>query len=81
MINASQIKEHMEVRSADGKHVGAVDHMEGSDKIKLTKSDQAAHAGHHHFIPLSWVERVDKSVHLSKSYDDVMAGWQHEKAA
>lgn len=81
MINASQIKEHMEVKSADGKHIGTVDHMEGTDQIKLTKSDQAAHAGHHHFIPLAWVDRVDTFVQLSKSADFVMASWKHEKAA
>lgn len=75
MAQAAQIKEHMEVLGSDGQHVGTVDHMEGSDKIKLTKTDAAA-GGQHHFIPLSLVERVDAQVHLSKSAKDVRAQWQ-----
>ena len=39
MISASDIKDHMEVRSADGQHIGTVDYLEGSENIKLTKSD------------------------------------------
>ena len=31
MIESSQIKEHMEVLSSDGKHVGRVDHVRGSE--------------------------------------------------
>ena len=29
MVNASDIKEHMEIVGADGVHVGKVDHMDG----------------------------------------------------
>lgn len=76
MINATQIKEHMKVVSADGKHVGTVDHMEGSEMIKLTKNDPAAR-GHHHYIPLAWVDEVEDKIKLSKSHDDVVAEWQH----
>ena len=79
MINASQVRKHMEVKGSDGQHVGTVDHMDGADKIKLTKSDSAAHAGHHHYIPLSWVDRVDSEIHLSKTSQDVTAHWQHER--
>ena len=52
MVNASQIKEHVEVVGSDGKHVGTVDHMEGTDQIKLTRTDEDA-GGEHHYIPLS----------------------------
>ena len=31
MINASEIREHMEVVGSDGKHVGKVDHVLGSE--------------------------------------------------
>ena len=34
MVDASQIREHMEVKGSDGKHVGTVDHMENG-RIKL----------------------------------------------
>lgn len=77
MIDASQIKEHMEVKASDGQHVGTVDHMQGSDQIKLTRNDPAAH-GAHHLIPLAWVERVDAHVHLSRSSQEVMTQWQSQ---
>jgi hypothetical protein len=74
-MNAKQdIKEHMEVIGSDGKRVGTVDHLEGSDKIKLAKND--APDGKHHFIPLSLVDHVDAHVHLNKSAKDVQAQWQ-----
>jgi len=74
-MNAKQdIKEHMEVIGSDGKRVGTVDHLEGSDKIKLAKND--APDGNHHFIPLSLVDHVDAHVHLNKSAKDVQAQWQ-----
>jgi hypothetical protein len=77
MPGTTQIKEHMDVISSDKKIVGKVDHMEGTDKIKLTK--QCSPDGdHHHFIPVSWVDHVDQHVHLSKSGDEVTAHWQHE---
>ena len=34
MINASQIKEHMEVKSSDGKHIGTVFRVENG-RLKL----------------------------------------------
>lgn len=66
MINASQIKEHMEVKGSDGSHVGTVDRVEG-DRIKLTKSDPAG-GGQHHYIGLDNVEEIrGGSVCLSKT--------------
>jgi len=74
MVNASQIRERMEVVDSAGKHVGTVDHMEGSDQIKLAKSDSEA-GGRHRFIPLSWVDRVESdTIRLSKSKDEVGSG-------
>ena len=49
MIDSSQITEHMEVLSSDGKHVGRVDHVRGSE-IELAKMDLQA-MGKHHLIP------------------------------
>lgn len=76
MMNANQIKEHMEVKSSDGQHVGTVDHMEGANQIKLTKNDPAA-GGQHHFIPLDWVDHIDQHVHLNKTNADVRSQWKH----
>jgi hypothetical protein len=75
MVQAAQIKEHMEVIGSDGQRVGTVDHMEGADKIKLAKSDPNA-GGKHHLIPLSLVDHVDNHVHLNKSAKDVQSQWQ-----
>ena len=75
MINVQSIKTHMEVLGSDGQHVGAVDHLEGTDKIKLTKSDLKT-GGQHHFIPVGWIAKVDSQVHLSKPAKDAMAQWQ-----
>lgn len=75
MAQAQDIKEHMEVLGADGKHVGTVDHLEGADKIKLTKGDPQS-GGQHHIIPLQLVQRVDDKVHLAKPARQVMLEWQ-----
>jgi hypothetical protein len=75
MVDASEIREHMEVIGSDGKHVGTVDYLEGEDHIKLTKTDPAA-GGKHHLIPVEWVDHVDKHVHLDKSSEDVKEEWE-----
>jgi len=67
------IREHMDVIGSDGKKVGTVDHVQGSE-IKLTKSADAE--GKHHLIPLGWVAKVDAHVHLSKAANDVKAQWK-----
>ena len=72
MINTAQIREHMEVLGADGVHVGVVDHMDGANKIKLTKSDPVSE-GVHHFVPVDWVERIDAEVHLKKDSSEILA--------
>jgi hypothetical protein len=58
MINTQSIKEHMEILGSDGQHVGAVDRLDGKDKIKLTKADLKS-GSQHHVIPLAWVAKVD----------------------
>lgn len=75
MIDASKIAEHMDVISSDRKTVGKVDHMEGSDKIKLTKAS-SPDGEHHHFIPLAWVDHVDTHVHLNKTGSEVTSKWK-----
>lgn len=73
MVAATQIREHMEVKAADGRHVGTVDHMEGESRIKLTKTD--SEDGRHHLIPLDWVDHVNSHVHLNKDADAVRREW------
>ncbi|THD58396.1 DUF2171 domain-containing protein [Phenylobacterium sp.] len=75
MIQASQIREHMEVEGSDGKHVGRVDKVIG-DEIELTKLDIAAGLKHH-MIPLTWVEMIDDdTVRLNMTKDAAKAGWR-----
>jgi hypothetical protein len=74
MANPGQIKEHMEVIGADGKHVGTVDCLKGQDAITLTKSDSPD--GKHHNIPLAWVDHIDEHVHLNKDCADVQRQWE-----
>ena len=70
MDYASQIREHMPVVCSNGKECGLIDHLDGNS-IKLTKDDY----GQHHWIPLEWVTKVDKHVHLDRSHDHVMREW------
>ena len=75
MIDASQIREHMEVVGSDGKHVGRVDHVKGTE-IELTKLDLGAGLKHH-MIPLSWVERIDDdALCLNLTRDAAKASWR-----
>lgn len=60
----SAIKEHMPVYASCGTKIGAVDKVEG-DSIKLTAKDSKD--GQHHWIPTSWVARVDSHVHLNRN--------------
>ena len=70
-MNASQIKAHMPVVCSENGQFAVVDHMEGSDSIKLAKDDK----GQHHYIPLSWVRAVDDKVHIDRTGDQAMRDW------
>jgi hypothetical protein len=70
--STASIKEHMEVVGSCGNKLGVVDHLDG-DRIKLTRNDSPD--GQHHFIPSSWVSRVDSRVHLSKDCGAARSEW------
>lgn len=77
MIDATQIKEHMEVKGSDDKHVGKVDHVHATD-IELSKLDLGS-GFKHHLIPLSWVDFVDdKHVHLNLTAEQAKAAWREK---
>ena len=69
------IHEHMEVFGACGNKLGRVDHVQGNT-IKLTRNGSSD--GLHHFIPTSWVKRVDEHVHLNKTCVQAKQEWQSE---
>jgi hypothetical protein len=69
MVNAGQIHELMEVKGADGKHVGTVEGMEG-DKIQL------ASGGMIHTIGLDSVEEVAGDVvKLKQTAEEATKSW------
>jgi hypothetical protein len=74
MIQASQIREHMEVVGSDGGHVGRVDHIKGQE-IELAKFDFGAGLKHH-LVPITWVDSVeDDKVRLNLTEEAAKAAW------
>jgi hypothetical protein len=77
MIQASEIREHMEVVGSDGGHVGKVDHVLATD-IELSKMDLGS-GFKHHLIPLTWVETIqDGKVCLNLTKDAAKAAWREK---
>lgn len=72
MINAKEVKPGMPVVCSQDGQFAVVDHMEGTNTIKLRKDDE----GQHHFIPLNWVTNVDDKVHLDRPGAQVMREWR-----
>lgn len=71
MVNADQIKPDMPVVCSKDGQFAIVDHLEGTNQIKLKKDER----GQHHFIPLSWVTTVDQKVHVDRTGDQAMKEW------
>ncbi len=67
------IKDHMDVIASCGKKIGVVDCVEGN-AIKLTRKDSPDNL--HHYIPLSWIERIDDKVLLNTNSKQTTEGWQ-----
>ena len=79
MVDISAIREHMKVIGADGVAIGTVDHLDG-DRIKLTRKDRGAHAGHHHYVSTGLVAGVEgDSVRLSANADVAVLIFEEEK--
>ncbi|MFN3522172.1 MAG: DUF2171 domain-containing protein [Phenylobacterium sp.] len=77
MIQASQIREHMDVVGSDGGHVGRVDHVVGGD-IELAKFDMGSGLKHH-LIPMSWVDHLEEGkVCLNLTKDAAKAAWREK---
>jgi hypothetical protein len=70
-VNTNQIREHMPVVCSNGEQFAIVDHLDAGNTIKLTKDAQ----GQHHWIPLSWVTRVDDKVHVDRPGKQAMQEW------
>jgi hypothetical protein len=71
-VNAKDlIKENMPVVCSDDDFLAIVDHLEGTDVIKLAKDSE----GEHHYIPLTWVDAVDDKVHIDRTGRQAMKEW------
>ena len=69
MIDASQIKENMEVKSSDGKHVGTVLGVEDG-RLKL------ASGGMDHDIDIALVDAIENdAVLLRKTAEETVRTW------
>jgi hypothetical protein len=71
MIAATQIKPETPVVCSDNGQFAVVDHMEGATSIKLKKDV----SGKHHYIPLSWVVKVDDKIHVDRPGSQAMREW------
>jgi hypothetical protein len=70
-MNATKIKDHMPVVCSEDKQFGVVDHVDTGNTIKLTKDT----SGQHHWIPMSWVTRIDDKVHVDRPGTQAMQEW------
>jgi hypothetical protein len=69
MPNVSEIKECMEVKGLDGKHVGTVLSVE---KGRIT----LASGGTEHEIDIGMVDAIENdAVHLGKAAEEVVRNW------
>ena len=71
------IKPHMAVVCSENGQFATVDHLEGTDQIKLAKEQ----SGQHHYIPLAWVTAVDDKVHIDRTGDQAMKEWSSSSSA
>lgn len=77
MVNANEIKPHTPVVCSNNGQFAEVDHIEGTNSIKLKRDD----SGEHHYIPLSWVTFVDDKVHVDRPGEQAMEEWFTEPPA
>jgi hypothetical protein len=77
MTSIATIKPHMPVVCSEGGQFAVVDHMASDNRtIKLAKDD----GGKHHYIPFSWVTKVDDKVHIDRPGGQAMREWSSEAA-
>ena len=74
-VGVAGIRDHMDVIASCGSKVGVVDGVQG-DVVKLTRKDSPDNQ--HHFIPTSWIAKVDNHVHLKKNSKEATQGWKSD---
>ncbi len=72
MIYPAQIKPDMPVVCSEDGQFATVDHMEGTNSLKLKKDA----AGQHHYIPLTWVTSIENGKDkVNRPGDKAMQQW------
>ena len=77
MTHHPLIKPRMAVLASDGEHVATVDRVEHRNAVRLAPDA----SGRHHWIPLDWVVRVDRHVHLDRTAEQVRRHWRDRPPA
>lgn len=78
MSDTQEIKPEMPVVCSQGGQFATVDHMQGSDMIKLKKDD----SGQHHYIPTSWVTSTENGqVKIDRPGQEAMKQWSESPTA
>lgn len=71
-VNINQILPEMPVVCSEGGQFATVDHLEGTDCIKLNKDNN----GQHHYIPTRWVTSTEHGkVVVDRPGDEAMREW------
>jgi len=71
MVQASQIRNQMQIVASDGQQLGSVEQVDGSSS-RIKCAPKGAARGGDHFIPLSWVTSVEgQTVRLNKSSHEI----------
>jgi hypothetical protein len=66
-MQIANIREQMEIVTADGKCLGRVAYVDAPDQIGVS--------GSRHPISLNWITWVDGDVYLSKTRQQVISAW------
>jgi hypothetical protein len=74
MAQSLLIRQNMEVLGSDGSHVGTVEQIQDSNRIKLASDDPEA-GGESHYIPITWVRHAEIKVHLRRTGEEARAQW------
>ncbi len=76
-IDARRIRPGMRVLCSGDTRFAIVDQVHGPSSIKLERDEN----GVHHYIPISWVARVDDQIYLDRPRPQIMREWTTEPPA
>lgn len=77
MLNIGDIKNHMPVVCSEGGQFAVIDKVESDNRtLKLARDN----SGNHHYIPISWVTKVDSQVHIDRPGKQAMQEWTSDGA-